>query len=252
MKEFDRLLSIVRRLRADDGCPWDREQTKESLLPYLIEEVYEFIDTVDRGQTEESRKELGDLFLHLVFQAVLAEEEGSFTAGDALDSISEKLVQRHPHVFGDAPIHEPEEMNRRWEQQKFREGRRKVLDGIPDKLPALHKSYRIQEKAAAVGFDWQSADGVDAKIREELGELEEARQNGDREAMVDEMGDLLFSIVNLCRWLHINPDEALRKANNKFSERFGKVEHHIHSQNRNFEDYSLDELEDIWQQIKKH
>jgi len=252
MDAFDRLIEIVKHLRSDEGCPWDRQQTAESLVPYLVEELHEYVDSLDRDDHEERKKELGDLFLHLVFQGVLAEEKGEFTISGSLDSISDKLVSRHPHVFGDAEYSGEEELNRRWEQQKLREGRKYTLDGIPVSLPTLHRSYRIQEKAAARGFDWNSSEGVLDKIREEIGELEAAREGGDREEMMDEMGDILFSIVNLCRWMRINPDEALRKANNKFSGRFRLLEEQILTSGRNFSEFSIEELEEIWQTVKKN
>lgn len=250
MKEFDQLIDLLKVLRSPEGCPWDRKQTKESLLPYLIEEVHEFMETVDDNDPAEGAKELGDLFLHLVFQGVIAEEKGQYRIADSLSGIREKLIRRHPHVFSDTETGTEEELNVRWEQQKMKEGRKKVLDGIPATLPTLHKSYRIQEKAAAAGFDWLEIDGVYNKIHEELDELQEALEEKDKAHQIEEMGDLIFSMINLCRWLQINPDEALRKANNKFIQRFNAVENALQRSGRTFSDHSLDELESIWQQEK--
>ena len=251
MKEFDKLIDIVTTLRSQNGCPWDKKQTKESLLPYLVEELYEFMDAIDQEESDEAKKELGDLFLHLVFQGIIAEEKAEFNIADSLKSINNKLISRHPHVFGNAEVLSDDEMNIRWEQQKMKEGRKHVLDGIPKALPSLQKSYRIQEKASAAGFDWENIDGVNDKIQEELLELHEAKINGNQEEIIDEMGDVLFSIVNLCRWLRINPDEALRKANNKFTKRFNTLEKDILSQNKSFQNFTLDELEELWQKNKR-
>jgi len=250
MEKFTQLIKIVETLRSPEGCPWDQKQNANSLLPYFIEELYEFISAVDSANFLEMKKELGDLFLHVIFQGVLAEEKGDFTIEESLSAVSEKLIARHPHVFGDTDLSSNADMNYFWENQKRGEGRNSVLEGIPKELPALHRALRIQDKASAVGFDWDDIRDVWQKIHEEADEMEIAAKDSNPDALEEELGDLLFSIVNVSRHLKINPENALRKANDKFIKRFQMIETELGQQNRQIEDCTLSELDQIWDRIK--
>lgn len=250
MKEFSELVDIIKKLRSPLGCPWDREQTPESLIPFMIEEVYEVIDALDHKNDRELVKELGDVLLHLVFQAVMAEEENRFTVRDVLTHINQKMISRHPHVFSDRVFESEEDIHSYWERKKKTEGRKRLLDGIPDELPSLHKAYRVQSKASMVGFDWDKIHDVWEKIREEIGELEAASQEVNTQAMEMEFGDLLFSLVNVGRFLGINADEALRKSTDKFIGRFHQIEALAENENTDLRSLSLDELERLWQRVK--
>jgi XTP/dITP diphosphohydrolase len=244
--ELTSFIHIVKRLRKE--CPWDREQTHKSLTAPLIEEAYETIEAIENNDFNELRKELGDLLLHVVFQAELSEEEGHFSLADVIRSESEKLIYRHPHVFGETTANTPDEVSRNWEQLKRREtGRNSVLDGVPPSMPALQRAERIQEKASKVGFDWPDTEGVLNKIREEIDEFAEAETIEDRE---DEFGDILFSLVNFSRHVHITPERALRNATRKFETRFRRLEHIIESSGKLWNDYTLDELDIFWEEAK--
>ena len=248
---FIELLEVLRRLRAPDGCPWDREQTAESLVPYLLEETYEIIEAIEEGDTHTLKEELGDLTLHVLFQAELAREDGKFEIADSLKHISEKLIRRHPHVF-DPDYDESADINMSWEKAKQKEKSRKnLLDGVPKNLPALTRARRIQEKAANVGFDWKDMQPVWEKVEEELKELKVEIQNKDPEKVKDEMGDVLFSLVNLSRFLDISPEDALRMTISKFEMRFAKVEKELKKRGKDFSDSSLEEMDGIWNDIKK-
>jgi tetrapyrrole methylase family protein / MazG family protein len=250
MKEFSELVDIIKKLRSPEGCPWDREQTPESLIPFMVEEVYEVIDALDHKNDRELVKELGDVLLHLIFQAVMAEEDGRFTVRDVLNHIKHKMISRHPHVFTDKIFNSDEDIHAYWENKKKTEGRKRLLDGIPDELPSLHKAYRVQSKASMVGFDWDKIHDVWEKIREEIGELETASAQNNRPALEMEFGDLLFSLVNVGRFLGINADEALRKSTDKFIGRFHRVEKMAEEERTDLRTLSLDELESLWQQAK--
>ncbi len=248
---FIELLEVLRRLRAPDGCPWDREQTAESLVPYLLEETYEIIEAIEEGDTHTLKEELGDLTLHVLFQAELAREDGKFEIADSLKHISEKLIRRHPHVF-DPDYDESADINMSWEKAKQKEKSRKnLLDGVPKNLPALTRARRIQEKAANVGFDWKDMQPVWEKVEEELKELKVEIQNKDPEKVKDEMGDVLFSLVNLSRFLDISPEDALRMTISKFEMRFAKVEKELKKRGKDFSNSSLEEMDGIWNDIKK-
>jgi MazG family protein len=250
--KFSRLVEIMDLLRSEKGCPWDREQTFESLRQHLLEEAYEVVESIDEGRLEELPGELGDLLLQVVFQAQMAAERGLFGIGDVIDSITEKLIRRHPHVFGDKRIDSTEEQIVHWELSKLRiEGKKSAIDGVPRLLPALLRSYRIQNKAATVGFDWSEIEPVWEKVEEELSELKVATESGDSERVEDELGDLLFSIVNLSRFLKINPEDALRKTIRKFDKRFRQVESEFRRTNRSLTDASLAEMDKVWEQVKK-
>ncbi len=251
---FDRAMTIMRRLRAPGGCPWDAEQTHDSLKRYLVEECYEVIEAIDNGDDALLKEELGDLLLQPLFHAAIAEERGSFTIDDVLETLADKLVRRHPHVFGDEQIRTSDEQVANWEKIKKEEKgeeRRSALAGVPPHLPALLKAQKITEKAARVGFDWEHVDQVFAKVLEELHELEETLTSRDQERMEAELGDLLFAIVNLGRFLSVNPEDALRKTITRFSTRFAHVEDTLHGRGVQLKDATLDEMEALWQEAKK-
>ncbi|HEY3295932.1 MAG TPA: nucleoside triphosphate pyrophosphohydrolase [bacterium] len=251
-EEFTRLLDIMKRLRAPDGCPWDREQTHRSLRPYLMEEMYEVLDTLDREAYGELKKELGDLLLQIVFHCQLAEEEGLFTAADVVAEISDKLIRRHPHVFGEAKVDDARGVLRQWEKIKLNESHRpKLLEGVPLGQPALNRAFRVQEKAAGIGFDWPDVEPVWAKIREELEELKQEIERHDSSAIEDEVGDILFSIVNLSRKLGVNPEDALRGTISKFMRRFAYIEQKLTDQGKALHDSTLAEMDALWDEAKK-
>ena len=262
MRDFTRLVDIVATLRAPDGCPWDREQTVDSLKPFVLEETYEVLDAIDRGDHASLREELGDFLFEAVFVAQLESEAGHFTVADALTSIGDKLVRRHPHVFardkGEPPIASASEVVTRWEQIKAQErggsaAKKTLLGGVPAALPALLRAYQIGLRARSVGFDWSHPADVVGKIEEEVGELREVVDSGAAASHAraeEEMGDLLFSIANLSRQLGIEPETALRKANDKFTRRFETMEKTIKQSGRTMNGMSLDELEREWQRAK--
>ena len=250
---FIKLLEVLRRLRAPEGCPWDREQTAESLIPYLLEETYEIIEAIEEGNAETLKEELGDLTLHILFQAELARDADHFDIADSLKHISEKLIRRHPQVFEkNNSEHPKDDMNKSWEAAKQKEKQRdNILDGVPKNLPALIRARRIQEKAANVGFDWEELPPVLDKVDEEMTELKGAVALKDPENIKDEMGDVLFSLVNLSRFLDINPEDALRKTILKFETRFAQVEKELKKRGKSLTDSTLEEMDEIWNLIKK-
>lgn len=251
---FDDLVNIMRRLRGPGGCPWDAEQTHESLTRYLLEETYEVIEAIDAKSPEHLREELGDLLLQPVFHAAIAEEAGAFDMADVIQELCDKLVRRHPHVFGDMQISDSEAQVENWERIKKAEksqDRPSALSGVPPHLPALLKAQKITEKASRVGFDWEHADQVFAKVMEELHEFEEAWKGGDATRMEDELGDLLFATVNLGRFLSLNPEEALRKTINRFQQRFRYVEDNLQSRGRKMNETPLADMDILWEEAKK-
>ena len=251
-KKFEELVEIVEKLRAPDGCPWDREQTNQSLLPYFIEEVYELIESVDEENWETVKEELGDLLLHMVFQASIGEDEGKFKLADSLTNVNEKLVRRHPHVFGNAKADAAFQAKQNWEAQKHKEkGRKSRLDGVPKNLPALVRAQRLQQKASYAGFDWDEVEQVWDKVHEEIQELKDAQSNEAKDHIAEEIGDVLFAVVNLARYLEIPAEDALRKTNQKFTSRFSKVEEGIKAQGKELEDASLEEMDAIWEKAKE-
>ncbi|MDW8131434.1 MAG: nucleoside triphosphate pyrophosphohydrolase [Bryobacterales bacterium] len=256
-EKFARLVEIMARLRGPEGCPWDRRQTFESLKPYLLEETYEALDAVDRRDWPALAEELGDLLLEVAFLAQIAAEQDLFTIEHALDAIIGKLVRRHPHVFGDAVAATAEQVKQRWDQIKADERREKgrpsegLLDSVPRALPALVEASQISSRAAAVGFDWQDADQVLEKLHEELAELAGARRCCSADRLSDELGDLLFTVVNLARFLGVDPEQALRATNAKFRRRFAWMEAKLREQGRSPAGASLEELEALWQQAKR-
>ena len=249
LKAFERLLEIMDELR--EKCPWDREQTLDSLRNLTIEETYELADAIMDQDLNEMRKELGDLLLHIVFYAKIGSEKGAFDIGDVLNGINEKLVFRHPHVFGDRKVKDSEEVIENWEELKMKEGNRSVLAGVPISLPAMIKSHRIQDKVRAVGFDWDHREQVWDKVIEEINEVRHELNNGQvKERMEDEIGDLLFSIVNAARLYDIEPETALERTNRKFIKRFKYLEEKAREMGRSLKEMSLQEMEAIWQEAK--
>jgi len=251
-QQFARLLEIMRRLRAPDGCPWDLEQTHRSLRPYLIEETYEVLDSIDREAYGELKKELGDLLLHIVFHCQLASEEGLFDAGDMIRGICDKLIRRHPHVFGEAKVDGPRHVERQWEKIKLEEPHRpRLLEGVPANQPALNRAFRVQEKAAGVGFDWPDVEPVWKKVREELEELEVEIARRDSSAVEQEVGDLFFAMVNLARKLGVSPEDALRQSVEKFTRRFAYIEERVLASGRGLHQSSLEEMDAFWDEAKR-
>jgi len=251
-KAFEKLVGIMAKLRSAEGCPWDREQTHKSLRPYLMEEAYEVLEMLDEGNEEGLMEELGDLILQPVFHAQISKENGRFDMEDVLNTINAKLIRRHPHVFGDVEINTAEEQRIHWENLKKHEGKKSVLDGVPRAAPALMRACRIQQKASTVGFDWGETGPVWDKIHEELDELKNAVKSGSAENMHEEFGDLLFALVNLARFLKINPEDSLREAVEKFIRRFQQVESAFLAQERSMKDASLEEMDTVWEQVKKN
>ena len=250
-KAFQQLVDIMAKLRSPDGCPWDKEQTHDSLKPYLLEEAYEVLETLDDGDFDGLKEELGDLMLQVVYHAQLANEKGRFSIGDVLDTINQKLMRRHPHVFGQMEIHTAEEQRIHWENLKKKEGKASVLDGVPKSLPALLRAHRIQQKASTVGFDWEKTEQVWEKVKEEVGELVEVVQTQDTSRIEEEFGDLLFALVNLSRFIHVDPENSLRRAVDKFTRRFQKVELTMNALGKNMKEASLDEMDAVWDRVKR-
>ena len=247
-KSFYRLVQIMEDLR--EKCPWDRKQTIHSLRTLTIEEMYELGDAILQEDWTDLKKELGDLMLHLVFYAKIASEEGRFDIGDVIESVCEKLIFRHPHVYGDVNVESEEEVKRNWEQLKLKEGNKSVLGGVPKGLPAMVKALRMQEKAKQVGFEWDTAAQVWEKVKEEEHEFKEALAAGDKNAAEDEFGDLLFSLINYARFMNIDPETALEKTNQKFLRRFQGMEALAASEGVDFSSMSLAEKDVLWNRIK--
>jgi tetrapyrrole methylase family protein/MazG family protein len=253
-RSFDELVQLMTTLRGPDGCPWDRKQTLASLKPFVIEEAYEVVDAIDREDRASLAEEVGDLLLEAVFVAELAREEGSFNIYDSVTAVHDKLVRRHPHVFGDVLAGDAEQVLVNWEKQKNEERKaedKSLLAGVPQSLPALLKASRLTEKAARVGFDWRAADDVFAKVDEELAEVREAVGAGDEAHMHEEIGDLLFTVANLARKLNINPEEALQSTNRKFTARFESMEAEARGAGKNIDAYTLEELDVLWEKAKE-
>jgi tetrapyrrole methylase family protein/MazG family protein len=246
-----KLVRVMKRLRSKNGCPWDHEQDHESLKPYLLEETYEVLEAIDNRDDEELSEELGDLLLQIVFHAQIAAERGKFTIDDVAKKIVKKLKRRHPHVFGKTKVRGSDEVLQNWEEIKKDEGKLSVLAGVPDHLPALLRARRVQEKAKRVGFDWDSVDGAFEKILEEVGELKDAASEMNKQKIEDEFGDILFSIVNISRFLGIDAEGALRKTINKFKKRFQYVESIAEKKGEKpLNQYSLNELDAMWDEAK--
>jgi len=254
---FKKLVDVMKRLREPDGCPWDREQTHRSLKPYMLEEVYEALEAIDAKDDIELCKELGDVLLQVVFHAQIADEENRFTIEDVAGSIVEKLIRRHPHVFGDAQVNNTGHVIENWEEIKKQERRDagqqqpSHLDGIPKNLPALMRAQRVQARAARQGFDWREVSGALDKVEEEFAELRREHEAGSEDTVEDEFGDLLFSLVNVARFLHVDSEQALRHAVAKFERRFRSVEVALQKRERSMKDSTLDELDALWDEAKQ-
>ena len=248
LQALDRLLTIMDELR--EQCPWDKKQTMETLRHLTIEETYELGDAILDNDLNEVKKELGDLLLHIFFYAKIGSETGDFDIADVAHDISDKLINRHPHIYGDIEVTDEEDVKKNWENIKLREGKKSVLEGVPGSLPALVKANRIQDKVSGVGFDWEDASDVLKKVYEELGEMQAEIETGDTSAMEDEFGDVLFSLVNYARFLKINPENALEKTNKKFIKRFKYLENKAKDSGKTLKEMTLAEMEDYWQESK--
>lgn len=252
---FEDLVKIMEKLRSPNGCPWDREQTHKSLIPYLVEETYELVDAVEREDWENLKEELGDLLLQVVFHSQIAKENGKFDVNDVVDSICKKLIFRHPHVFGcRSDIKSSEDVLREWDRFKEKEGKKRdsLLDGIPKSLPAVDYALKLQKRVAKVGFDWDSYKEALDKVLEEVREVKESAEEGNKDKVEEEIGDLLFMVVNLARLLDVNPEIALRKANRKFSERVSYMERKAKELGKSLSEMSLEEMEKLWEEAKKN
>ena len=249
LKAFERLLIIMDELR--DQCPWDKKQTMESLRHLTIEEVYELGDAILEHDLDEVKKELGDVLLHIVFYSKIGSETNAFDIADVCNSICDKLVERHPHIYGDVKVNNEEDVKRNWEQIKLKEGKKSVLEGVPNSLPALVKANRIQDKVAGVGFDWEKPEQVWQKVEEELQELQNEVRLNNKDQIENELGDVLFSMVNYARFLNINPENALERTNKKFMKRFQYLESKAKAINKSLRDMTLAEMDVFWEEAKK-
>jgi XTP/dITP diphosphohydrolase len=248
LKAFERLLIIMDELR--EQCPWDKKQTIETLRHLTIEEVYELGDAILDNDLEEVKKELGDVLLHIIFYAKIGSETNHFDIADVCNSISDKLVSRHPHIYGDVVVKDEEEVKRNWEQLKLKEGKTSVLEGVPKSLPAMVKANRIQDKVSGVGFDWEHPEQVFEKVEEELAELKVEIAKGDQDAIENEFGDVLFSMINYARFLNVSPENALERTNKKFIKRFQYLEAKAKDLNKSLKDMTLSEMDVFWEEAK--
>ena len=247
---FEKLWNVMKRLRRE--CPWDKEQTHDSIKAATLEEAYEAVEAIDEKDYDSLKGELGDLLLHIVFHSAIAEEKNEFTLNEVINGITEKLIRRHPHIFGDVKVKDSKEIEKNWEAIKLKEkGRKSVLDGVPKSLSALLRSYRLQEKASKVGFDWEEKSDVWQKVEEELREFKEAENSENIEKTEEELGDLLFALVNYSRFLKINPENALRRANEKFIKRFQYVEKRLKEEGFDITKTDLETMDKFWNEKKE-
>ncbi|WP_298761023.1 nucleoside triphosphate pyrophosphohydrolase [uncultured Psychroserpens sp.] len=249
LKAFERLLIIMDELR--EQCPWDKKQTLQTLRHLTIEEVYELGDAILDNNLDEVKKELGDVLLHIVFYSKIGSETNAFDIADVCHSICDKLVERHPHIYGDVTVNDEEDVKRNWEQLKLKEGKKSVLEGVPKSLPAMVKANRIQDKVAGVGFDWEEPHQVFEKVKEELGELQDEVNKGDQDKIESEFGDVLFSMINYARFLKIDPESALERTNKKFMKRFQYLEQKSKDLEQPLSDMSLAQMDVFWEEAKK-
>mgnify|MGYP000087220808 CR=1 FL=1 len=251
--DFDKLVEIMEALRAEDGCPWDREQTRQSLKPFLMEEAYELLEAIEEDDPAKIKEELGDLLFQIVFHARIAGEKGEFDMQDVIEAISGKMVSRHPHVFGGKRLRTADEVLDRWVEHKRQEGKLKesILEGIPGNLPSLLKAHRVQERVSRAGFDWEKAEDVIEKVENEFDEFKSALKGGDEGEVEEEFGDFLFTLVNLSRFIDINPEEALRKTISRFIRRFSYIETSAKREGSALSDYTLEEMDHLWEEAKK-
>jgi MazG family protein len=247
--EFVRLVNIMDELR--EKCPWDRKQTIQSLRQMTIEETYELADAITETDWKGIKEELGDLLLHIVFYSKIGTEQGQFTLEEVLKGISEKLIARHPHIYGDVKVSSDEDVKKNWEKLKLKEGKKSVLGGVPQSLPATVKAMRLQEKARQVGFEWENKDQVWEKVEEEMGELKEVVDSGEQDKMEEEFGDLVFSLINYARFLHIDAENALERTNKKFIHRFTQMEQQAMASGTDLDKMTLEEMDAIWNSIKR-
>ena len=250
LEAFGRILKIMDELR--EKCPWDRKQTIESLRPMTIEETYELGDAILKNDMKEVKEELGDLLLHIVFYAKIGEEKGEFDIAGVINNLCEKLITRHPHIYGDVKVNNEEDVKQNWEKIKLKEGKKSVLQGVPVSLPALIKAYRIQDKAAQVKFEWENIEDVWKKVEEEIGELKETLPAGDKRKTEEEFGDLLFALVNYSRFLKVDPEAALERTNLKFMRRFKYIEERAEKENKKLDSMTLEEMDNIWNEAKRN
>lgn len=251
--DFYEILKIMETLRGDKGCPWDREQTRESLKSFIVEEAYEVLDAIDEKDPETLKEELGDLLFQIVFQCQIAKEKKEFDMTDVIEKLGKKMLARHPHVFGDAEYKTSDEVLIHWEEQKRLEGkiRESILEGIPKALPSLLRAYRIQDRVARVGFDWEKTEDLLKKLDEELKEFKKAIEKKERSDIEDELGDILFMLVNISRFIGINPEDALIKTISRFISRFHYIEMHASEQNKKLSDMTLEEMDVLWDEAKR-
>ena len=251
--DLDELINIMSALRGEKGCPWDREQTMESLKPFIVEEAYEVLEAIDEKNPEDVKEELGDLLFQIVFQCQIAKEKGDFDMADVIEKIGKKMIARHPHVFGDADYKTSAEVLVHWEAQKKREGKQResLLEGVPRTLPSLLRAHRLQDRAARVGFDWDKVGDVMKKLDEEIGEFKEAMEKNNEDAIEEELGDVLFMLVNISRFIGVNPEDALRKTISKFISRFRYIEMAAADSGRTLSDMTLAEMDALWDEAKE-
>lgn len=247
-EKFEKLWDIMKQLRKE--CPWDKEQTHDSIKAATLEEAHEVIEAIDLKNYGELKSELGDLLLHIVFHSAIAEENNTFSINDVIDSITEKLIRRHPHVFGDVKVNGTKEVVKNWEEIKLSEGRESVLEGVPKNLPGLARAFRLQEKASKVGFDWEKKEDVWKKVIEEIEEMHEMERGGDNTKLEQELGDVFFALTNYARFLGVNPENALRRTNEKFIARFNYVEQKIKKTGKSIYDSNLAEMDKYWEESK--
>jgi len=245
LKAFENLLNIMDDLRS--GCPWDKKQTIQSLRNLTLEEVYELTDSILNEDWDGIKEELGDILLHIVFYAKIADEKNKFDISDVIEKLNEKMISRHPHIYGDVKVLDSDEVKKNWEQLKKKEGKKSVLSGVPQSLPALIKAYRMQDKTAQVGFEWENKEQVWEKVEEEVNELKEAMLVGDKDKVEDEFGDVLFSLVNYARFIGVEPETALERTNKKFKKRFEYIEKNAP---KSLEDMTLEEMDALWNKAK--
>jgi tetrapyrrole methylase family protein / MazG family protein len=247
LNKFDTMVEIIARLRATDGCPWDKEQTHKSLRENLLSETYEVMEALDKGESEELCEELGDLLLQIVLHAQIAKDDKEFEIGNVIEGINEKLIRRHPHIFGEVKVKDAKDVMRNWEALKKKEGKN-ILEGVPKAMPALAYAYEISRRAVRVGFEWSDLQGVIDKVNEEINEIKDAKNKQEK---TDEIGDLLFTLVNFARWEGVDPETALREANEKFYRRFSKVEELAKKQNKELQKLTLKEWDEFWEEAKR-
>lgn len=250
--DISKLVEIIEKLRSKKGCPWDKKQTRESLKPYLIEEAYEVLEAIEENDPVKIKEELGDLLFQIIFHCQIAKEKKEFDLNDVIESISQKMVSRHPHVFGKAECNTPEEVIKQWEVLKKKEGklRNSILEGVPRSMPSLLRAHRLQKRAAQAGFDWEKLEDVLVKLDEEIAEFKDAIKNGNKELIEEEFGDILFMLVNLSRFIGINPEDAHRKTISKFIHRFRYIEMKAAEQGKELSEMTLKEMDELWDEAK--